>query len=106
MQSLRGKEIRAIKAWLVEQAPMKDPGRSISLSERREPLRRSTVNLLLHKYGEKAKPAVAVHPHMLRHAYGFVLADQGANIRLIQGYLGHHIKHIVRYIATHPASGA
>jgi type 1 fimbriae regulatory protein FimB len=101
---LRGDEIRAIKAWLVERARMKAPGRSFFLSEQRKPLHRSTVNLLVHKYGEKARLPVAVHPHMLRHACGFALADQGADTRLIQDYLGHrNIQHTVRYTATNPA---
>ena len=105
---LRGDEIRAIKAWLVERARMKALGkvlgRAFFLSERRKPLHRSTVNLLLHKYGEKARLPVAVHPHMLRHACGFALADQGADTRLIQDYLGHrNIQHTVRYTATNPA---
>ena len=44
------------------------------------------------------------HPHMLRHACGFALADQGADTRLIQDYLGHrNIQHTVRYTATNPA---
>jgi type 1 fimbriae regulatory protein FimB len=51
-----------------------------------------------------AKLPMAIHPHMLRHACGFVLADQGAYTRLIQAYLGHrHIQLIVRYTATNPA---
>jgi type 1 fimbriae regulatory protein FimB len=101
---LRGDEIRAIKAWLVERSRMKAPGRSFFLSEQRKPLHRSTVNLALRKYGEKAKLPVAVHPHMLRHASGFALADQGADSRLIQDYLGHrNIQHTVRYTAANPA---
>jgi integrase len=93
---LRGDEIRAIKAWLVERARMKAPVRSFFLSDQRKPLHRSTVNLLLHKYGEKARLPVAVNPHMLRHACGFALADQGADTRLIQDYLGHrNIQHTV-----------
>jgi type 1 fimbriae regulatory protein FimB len=41
---------------------------------------------------------------MLRHACGFALADQGADTRLIQDYLGHrNIQHTVRYTATNPA---
>ena len=101
---LRGDEIRAIKAWLVERTRMKAPGRTFFLSEQRKPLHCSTVNLLLHKYGEKARLPVAVPPHMLSHACGFALADQGADTRLIQDYLGHrNIQHIVRYTATNPA---
>jgi len=44
------------------------------------------------------------HPHMLRHACGYALADQGADTRLIQDYLGHrNIQHTVRYTASNPA---
>ena len=101
---LRGDEIRAIKAWLVERTRMKAPGRSFFLSEQRKPLNRSTVNLALRKFGEKAKLPVAVHPHLLRRASGFALADQGADTRLIQDYLGNrNIQHNVRYTATNTA---
>ena len=101
---LRGDEIRTIKAWLVERTRMKAPGRTFFLSEQRKPLHCSTVKLALRKYGEKAKLPVAVHPHMLRHACGFALADQGADTRLIQDYLGHrNIQHTVRYTAINPA---
>ena len=41
---------------------------------------------------------------MLRHACGFALADQGADTRLIQDYLGHcNIQHTVKYTASNPA---
>ncbi len=101
---LRGDEIRAIKAWLVERSRMKAPGRWFFLSEQRKPLHRSTVKLTLRKYGEKAKLSVAVHPHMLRQVCGFAHADKGADTRLIQVYLGYrNIQHTVRYTATNPA---
>jgi len=55
-------------------------------------------------YGEAAGLALPAHPHMLRHACGFALADQGADTRLIQDYLGHrNIQHTVQYTATNPA---
>ena len=79
-------------------------GRSFYLSEQRKPLHRSTVNLLLHKYGEKALLSVAINPHILRHACGFAIADQGAETLLRQDYLGHrNIQHSIRYAATKPA---
>ena len=40
---LRGDEIRAIKAWLVERTRMKAPERTFFLSEQRKPLHRSTA---------------------------------------------------------------
>ena len=30
-----------------------------------------------------------IHPHMLRHACGFKLANEGVDTRTIQAYLGH-----------------
>lgn len=74
------------------------------VSERRLPLSRKTAWLAIRTYGEKAALAVPAHPHMLRHACGFALADQGADTRLIQDYLGHrNIQHTVVYTATNPA---
>jgi type 1 fimbriae regulatory protein FimB len=103
-QPLRGDELRAIGAWLKERARMKPTGKTFFVSEHRKPLHRSTVNLLLHKYSDAASLPLSAHPHMLRHACGFALADQGADTRLIQDYLGHrNIQHTVRYTATNPA---
>ena len=72
------------------------------VSEQRRPLHRSSVNLLLQKYSY-VLPLYA-HPHTLRHACGYALADQGADTRLIQDYLGHrNIQHTVKYTASNPA---
>jgi type 1 fimbriae regulatory protein FimB len=103
-QPLRGDEIRMIKAWLVERARMKPETDAFFISERRGPLSRKTAWLAIRTYGERAGLSVEAHPHMLRHACGFALADQGADTRLIQDYLGHrNIQHTVRYTATNPA---
>jgi type 1 fimbriae regulatory protein FimB len=73
-------------------------------SERRSPLSRKTAWVMIRDSGKQADLAVATHPHMLRHACGFALADQGADTQLIQDYLGHrNIQHTVRYTATNPA---
>jgi type 1 fimbriae regulatory protein FimB len=59
---------------------------------------------MIRHYGELAGLPVDTHLHMLRHACGFALADQGADTRLIQDYLGHrNIQHTVMYTATNPA---
>jgi type 1 fimbriae regulatory protein FimB len=101
---LRGDEIRAIKAWLGERTRMKPETDAFFLSERRGPLSRKTAWLAIRTYGERAGLSVDAHPHMLRHACGFALADQGADTRLIQDYLGHrNIQHTVMYTATNPA---
>ena len=103
-QPLRGDEIRVLKAWLAERQRMKPEGKALFVSERRTALSRKTAWRLIRDYGEAAGLALPVHPHMLRHACGFALADQGADTRLIQDYLGHrNIQHTVRYTATNPA---
>jgi type 1 fimbriae regulatory protein FimB len=103
-QPLRGDELRAIGAWLKQRARMKPASKRFFVSEQRQPMHRSTVNLLLHKYSEAAALPLLAHPHMLRHACGFALADQGADTRLIQDYLGHRsIRHTVQYTASNPA---
>src|SRR5262249_32040607 len=86
---LRGDEIRAIKAWLADRAKMKPRTDAFFISERRSPLSRKTAWLMIRDYGEMAELSVDTHRHMLRHACGFALADQGADTRLIQDYLGH-----------------
>jgi type 1 fimbriae regulatory protein FimB/type 1 fimbriae regulatory protein FimE len=41
-----------------------------------------------------------VHAHLLRHAAGYRLVNEGRDTRSIQGYLGHRaIKHTVLYTA-------
>ena len=44
-----------------------------------------------------------VHPHMLRHACGFALAEKGRDVRQIQDYLGHrNIQNTTLYTAMAP----
>lgn len=101
---LRSDEIRLIKAWLAERAKMKPETDAFFISERRTPLSRKTAWVMIRHYGELAGLSIETHPHMLRHACGFALADQGADTRLIQDYLGHrNIQHTVMYTATNPA---
>jgi site-specific recombinase XerD len=48
--------------------------------------------------GEAARLEFPTHPHMLRHACGFALANKGHDTRALQVYLGHrNIQHTVRY---------
>ena len=100
---LRTDELRAIKAWLSQRPALKSEN-SFFLSERGKAISRITVWDIVKKCGERAALPFVAHPHMLRHACGFALADQGADTRLIQDYLGHrNIQHTVRYTATNPA---
>jgi type 1 fimbriae regulatory protein FimB len=101
---LRGDELKAIRAWLTERAKMKPETDTFFISERCGPLSRRTAWVMICAYGRLAGLSVEAHPHMLRHACGFALADQGADTRLIQDYVGHrNIQHTVRYTATNAA---
>ena len=58
---------------------------------------------LVERIGKAAAFSFAVHPHMLRHAFGFKLANDGVDTRAIQNYLGHRaIQHTVRYTELAP----
>ena len=55
------------------------------------------------RVGEAAKMPFPIHPHMLRHACGFKLANDGHDTRALQHYLGHkNIQHTVRYTDMAP----
>ena len=65
------------------------------VSERDAPF---TLAKLIERAGNAAKIGFKVHPHMLRHATGFVLANKGTDTRTLQAYLGHRsIQSTVRY---------
>jgi site-specific recombinase XerD len=50
-----------------------------------------------------AKLGFKAHPHMLRHACGYALANKGHDTRALQAYLGHkNIQHTVRYTELVP----
>jgi type 1 fimbriae regulatory protein FimB/type 1 fimbriae regulatory protein FimE len=91
---LRGPELRALRQL------QREPEKSsyIFVSERRSPLTDSTVRKMIARAGRQAGFTFPVHPHMLRHATGYKLANEGHDTRAIQHYLGHkNIQHTVRY---------
>ncbi|MBF0555015.1 MAG: tyrosine-type recombinase/integrase [Nitrospirae bacterium] len=101
---LRSDELKAVKVWLAIRSKMKPETDAFFISERRGALSRKTAWLAIRSYGKLAELALPANPHMLRHACGFALADQGTDTRLIQDYLGHrNIQHTVIYTTTNPA---
>jgi integrase len=53
--------------------------------------------------GQRAELPFPVHPHMLRHTCGYLLANKGHDIRSLQAYLGHkNIQNTVRYTEMAP----
>ena len=58
---------------------------------------------IVERASEVAKLGFHVHPHMLRHATGYALANEGTDTRLIQDFLGHaSIANTVRYTKLAP----
>ena len=91
---LRGPELRALR-----RAQRDYPSSPyVFLTERKGPLTASSVRKIVARAGRNAGIPFPVHPHMLRHACGYKLANDGHDTRAIQQYLGHkNITHTVRY---------
>ena len=96
-QPIAGDELRAIKRHLATRG---DALPWLFLSERGQPMTRQAINYLVAEAADRAG-LPGVHPHTLRHSCGFVLADKGHDLRLIQDYLGHRDpRHTVHYTRT------
>ena len=96
---LTGTELRALRRLQREQ----EPGRYVFMSERGAPMSPVGFRRMVTRLGEAAKMPFSVHPHMLRHACGYKLANQGVDTRSLQHYLGHkNIQHTVRYTELSP----
>lgn len=97
---LEGDELRHLKRLKRESAP----SRFVFCSERGGPLTTRTARHIVKRAGEAGGLPFPVHPHMLRHARGFLLAQRGTDTRAIQGYLGHaDIKSTVVYTELSPS---
>ncbi len=91
---IRGPEIRALRR-LKRDYP---DSPYVFVTERKGPLTNSAVRKVISRAGEVAEFDFPIHPHMLRHATGYKLANDGHDTRAIQQYLGHkNIQHTVRY---------
>ena len=94
VQQIGGEEMRALRALKREDGS----SRFVFMTERRAPMTPAGFRKLLARLGEAARFPFGVHPHMLRHACGYKLANDGRDTRALQHYLGHkNIMHTVRY---------
>src|SRR6476620_11778434 len=97
---LSGRELRALRRLKREQEPTSP---FVFTSERGAPFSTAGFRKLVARLGVAAKFEFPVHPHMLRHACGFALANKGVDTRSLQAYLGHrNIQHTVRYTELSP----
>src|SRR5262249_7481480 len=91
---LTGKEIRALRQLWRENLQR----RYVFNTERGGPVTRAWFLKMVRRTGEFAKLPFPIHPHMLRHACGFKLANDGVDTRALQHFLGHrNSMHPVRY---------
>jgi site-specific recombinase XerD len=96
---LTGRELRALRRL------QREAGGSsfVFVSERGTPFATRGFQAMVERAGQAAGFEMKIHPHMLRHACGYKLANDGVDTRTIQGYLGHKsIHHTVRYTELSP----
>jgi type 1 fimbriae regulatory protein FimE len=79
---LHGPELRALR-------PLQGNSPYVFVTETGTPVTTAWFLRMLQRTGEAAKLSFAVHPHMLRHACGYKLANDGHDTRSLAHYLGH-----------------
>jgi len=95
-----GDELRALRRLKREQKPK---SAFVFTSERGSPFTTAGFARMVERAGAQAKLGFKAHPHMLRHACGYKLANDGHDTRALQAYLGHkNIQHTVRYTELVP----
>ena len=91
---IRGDELRALRRLQREQEPK---SAFVFTSERGSPFTTAGFARLVERAGVAAKLGFKAHPHMLRHACGFALANKGARYPCSAG---------PPWAQEHPAHGA
>ena len=82
---LTGRELRALRR-LHREAEGRSP--FLFVSERGSPMTVSNFQKLISRASEAAGLEIKAHPHMLRHACGFTLANAGKDTRSLQAVFG------------------
>ena len=96
---LTGLEMRALRKLQRESAASP----FVFISERGAPFSTAGFARMLERAADAGGLEIKAHPHMLRHACGFKLANDGVDTRALQAYLGHRsIQHTVRYTELAP----
>jgi integrase len=96
---LSGSEMRSLRRLQREGTG----GPFVFVSERGAPFTTAGFARMIERAAAIARLELKVHPHMLRHACGFALANAGHDTPAVQAYLGHrNIQHTVRYTELAP----
>jgi type 1 fimbriae regulatory protein FimB/type 1 fimbriae regulatory protein FimE len=97
---IMGDELRALRRLQRDQEPSSP---FVFTSERGAPFTTAGFARMVERVGIAAKLSFKAHPHMLRHACGYALANKGHDTRALQAFLGHRsITHTVRYTELAP----
>lgn len=92
---LKGDEMRALKQVKRDQQKVE---RFVFVNERGVPMSPAGFQRMLSRAATLTSISFPVHPHMLRHAAGYKLANENRDTRSLQLWLGHkNITHTVRY---------
>ena len=79
------------------------PSPFVFVSERGAPLTAPAFSRMVERAAVAADLGLKAHAHMLRHACGYKLANDGVDTRSLQAYLGHrNIQNTTRYTALAP----
>ena len=96
---LTGRQLRALRKLRRDSKSL-----FVFVNERGTPVTVSNFAKLMTKARAVAGLEIKAHPHMLRHACGFTLANAGKDTRSLQAYLGHkNIQHTVKYTELAPS---
>jgi integrase len=82
---IQGDELRALRRLQRES----EASPFVFVSERGSPFTTAGFARMLERAAATARLGIKAHPHMLRHACGYALANKGHDTRAIQGWLGH-----------------
>jgi integrase len=82
---LVGDEMRALRR--LQRESLASP--FVFVSERGSPFTTAGFARMIERAAAGAGLELKAHPHMLRHACGYALANKGHDTRAIQGWLGH-----------------
>jgi integrase len=92
---LSGAEMRALRR--LQRESVASP--FVFVSERGTPFTTAGFARMIERTARSTGLGLKVHPHMLRHACGYALANAGHDTRAVQAYLGHrNIQHTVRWV--------
>jgi type 1 fimbriae regulatory protein FimB/type 1 fimbriae regulatory protein FimE len=96
---LRGTELRALRRLKRDYTDSS----YLFITERGGPITAASVRRIVSRAGVQAGIPFPIHPHMLRHACGYKLANDGVDTRALQHYLGHrNIQHTTHYTELSP----